>query len=66
MTTRREFLRTSAAVLAAGRLRSPFTGPRSTGRLPLGFSTLGCPAWNWLQILDFAACQGYVAGREKL
>ncbi len=24
-------------------------------RLPLGFSTLGCPTWPWPQILDFAA-----------
>jgi sugar phosphate isomerase/epimerase len=28
--------------------------PRNA-RLPLGFSTLGCPAWTWPQILDFAA-----------
>jgi len=61
MTTRREFLRTSAAVLAAGRLRSPFTGPQSTGRLPLGFSTLGCPQWPWRRVLDFAAAHGYAA-----
>ncbi len=24
-------------------------------RLPLGFSTLGCPTWPWSEILDFAA-----------
>lgn len=24
-------------------------------KLPLGFSTLGCPTWTWLRILDFAA-----------
>ncbi|MGE5801098.1 MAG: sugar phosphate isomerase/epimerase family protein, partial [Gemmatimonadota bacterium] len=24
-------------------------------KLPLGFSTLGCPAWPWPKILDFAA-----------
>jgi sugar phosphate isomerase/epimerase len=29
------------------------------GRLPIGFSTLGCPTWDWLQALDFAAAHGY-------
>src|SRR5437660_3342296 len=57
MTTRREFLETSAAVLAARYARLL---PHD-GRLPLGFSTLGCPAWTWSQILDFAAAHGYVA-----
>ena len=57
MTTRREFLETSAAILA---LSSP-PGARTAARLPLGFSTLGCPAWTWSQILDFAAARGYAA-----
>jgi len=57
MTTRREFLETSAAILA---LSSP-PGARTAARLPLGFSTLGCPAWTWSQILDFAAAHGYAA-----
>jgi sugar phosphate isomerase/epimerase len=55
MTTRREFLQTSAAILVAGRAR---TAP--AGRLPLGFSTLGCPQWDWRRVLDFAAAHGYV------
>jgi sugar phosphate isomerase/epimerase len=57
MTTRRQFLRTSAVILAANyapRLRGE-------GRLPLGFSTLGCPQWTWPQILDFAAVHGFAA-----
>src|SRR6266516_1693400 len=61
MTTRREFLQASAAILAAD-----WTGPRPgaagpTGRLPLGFSTLGCPQWTWSQVLDFAAAHGFAA-----
>ena len=24
------------------------------GRLPIGFSTLGCPSWGWIKVLDFA------------
>jgi sugar phosphate isomerase/epimerase len=31
------------------------------GRLPLGFSTLGCPAWDWPHVLDFAQEHGYAA-----
>jgi sugar phosphate isomerase/epimerase len=30
-------------------------------RLPIGFSTLGCPSWAWLQILDFAEHNGFAA-----
>ena len=58
MTTRREFLETSAAILAA----SAWPGVTGSGaRLPIGFSTLGCPKWDWLQILDFATAHGYAA-----
>src|SRR6266571_3133604 len=46
MTTRREFVGTAAALLL------PWQAPK---KLPLGFSTLGCPAWSWPRILDFAA-----------
>jgi sugar phosphate isomerase/epimerase len=57
MTTRRAFLETAAALLAA-----PSAGVRGgLKRLPLGFSTLGCPAWTWVQILDFAAAHGFAA-----
>ena len=35
---------------------------RATGmRLPIGFSTLGCPAWDWLKILDFAEQNGFAS-----
>lgn len=30
-------------------------------RLPISFSTLGCPSWNWLKILDFAQQNGFAA-----
>ena len=72
MITRREFLETAAALLSSP--SSPLSRrERGSGgedserrgdqgvRLPLGFSTLGCPAWTWPQILDFAAAHGYVA-----
>ena len=33
----------------------------ASGRLPIGFSTLGCPTWSWLKILDFAEQNGFAA-----
>jgi sugar phosphate isomerase/epimerase len=30
-------------------------------RLPLAFSTLGCPAWQWKKILEFASQHGFSA-----
>ena len=52
MTTRREFVATTAALLL------PWQAPK---KLPLGFSTLGCPTWPWLRILDFAAEHRFAA-----
>ncbi len=60
MATRREFVETSAAILAATAW-APGAGLRARLPLPLGFSTLGCPRWDWLQVLDFAAAHGYTA-----
>jgi sugar phosphate isomerase/epimerase len=58
VTTRREFLETSAAILAATAFPAVTV---SSARLPIGFSTLGCPKWDWPQIQDFAAGHGYAA-----
>ena len=71
---RRAFLRTAgamAAVAATGCARTSAGAGGATaasiaigvGRLPLGFSTLGSPKWDWLQTLDFAAAHGF-AGVE--
>src|SRR6185369_576443 len=48
--TRRQFLQTSTFMTAA----LPLFGAASGDKLPIGFSTLGCPAWEWGKILDFA------------
>jgi sugar phosphate isomerase/epimerase len=32
-----------------------------TSRLPISFSTLGCPKWTWKQVLDQASRLGYAA-----
>lgn len=57
MTTRRAFVQTSVALLGA-RIRGML--PRDT-RLPLGFSTLGCPEWPWGRIIDFAQAHDFAA-----
>ena len=57
--TRREFLKTSAFAAAAA---LPLSLHASTNaRYPIGFSTLGCPAWEWIKILDFAQQHGFAA-----
>jgi sugar phosphate isomerase/epimerase len=54
--TRREFVSTVA--MAGLSARFVHAEP---ARLPLAFSTLGCPKWSWLQILDFAEQHGFSA-----
>jgi len=66
--TRRRFLGSLAAAAApallpgspvgASPLRAGAPGP---ARLPLAFSTLGCPGWEWKKVLDEAARLGYAA-----
>jgi sugar phosphate isomerase/epimerase len=53
--SRRTFLATLAAAPAVLR-----TQPR-TPRLPISFSTLGCPKWPWSRIVGQAAAMGYSA-----
>jgi sugar phosphate isomerase/epimerase len=67
MMNRRSFLG-SAAALAAGacvhvkvQRGGQSSSASSNGRLPLGFSTLGSPKWDWIQTLDFAAANGFAA-----
>jgi len=60
LTNRREFLETSAAILAATAWPIPPVAVPDT-RLRIGFSTLGCPQWEWPRILDFATEHSYAA-----
>jgi sugar phosphate isomerase/epimerase len=55
---RREFVQAVAATLAApALLRAGHRGER----FPIGFSTLGCPGWDWKTILKHADEWGYRA-----
>jgi len=56
-TTRREFAKgITGAVMAA-----TFARAGEPGRLPIAFSTLGCPAWDLQTILNFAGDHGFAA-----
>lgn len=54
--TRREFVAAGAATA----LLSQWSWANAE-RLPLAFSTLGCPAWDWMKILEFAQSNGFEA-----
>jgi len=57
-TDRREFLQRLAMMIGCAASGVARCG---RGRLPIGFSTLGCPSWDWLKILDFAQQNGFAA-----
>jgi len=62
MNNRREFLTMlSSAMLTPMVWAQLKTTETKASRIPLAFSTLGCPAWEWKKILDFAAQHGFSA-----
>jgi len=56
-TDRRVFL----TALTAGLAAPAILRARPAKRYPIGFSTLGCPAWSWKNVLDQADQLGYAA-----
>lgn len=54
---RRDFLQRLTAIMAA----LPVAVRAASARLPIGFSTLGCPSWGWIKILDFAQQNGFAS-----
>ncbi|PYX03774.1 MAG: xylose isomerase [Acidobacteria bacterium] len=56
--TRRQFIQNSAMVAAAWPI---FGSAAASKSLPIGFSTLGCPGWEWAKILTFAQQHGFGA-----
>ena len=60
MIDRRTFVATMGAALASACVRKRPAALSAT-RLPLSFSTLGCPQWSWNQILDFASAHEFAA-----
>lgn len=64
---RREFLKMLSATALAPLVWPEASAAKVNGaetkpsQIPLAFSTLGCPAWEWKRILDFAAQHGFSA-----
>jgi sugar phosphate isomerase/epimerase len=56
-TTRREFVQLLGLLAAT----SAFSQAGEPRRLPIAFSTLGCPAWPLDKVLDFAGQHGFAA-----
>jgi sugar phosphate isomerase/epimerase len=56
--TRRQFIQCLTMTAAAVPL---FGAVTKNEALPIGFSTLGCPAWDWRKILDFAQQNGFAS-----
>lgn len=61
MTTRREFLKASTVAVASAAVSPLLMAKNSGTRIPIAFSTLGCPGWDWKKILDFASQHGFSA-----
>jgi sugar phosphate isomerase/epimerase len=59
--TRRRFTQSLAAAIAAPAIVGHLNVRKPLPRLPIGFSTLGCPNWEWKKILDQASRLGYAA-----
>jgi sugar phosphate isomerase/epimerase len=55
--TRRQFSKNLSFAVAATAL--PASG--AAERLPIAFSTLACPAWQWSKVLDYAASHNFAA-----
>ena len=56
-TTRRDF----AKGLSGAALAAAFRHAKEPARLPIAFSTLGCPGWDIRKILNFAEQHGFAA-----
>jgi len=67
MRSRRQFLKGLSLALLAPRFTHGVLGGEAPGhevsrtRLPIAFSTLGCPQWEWKKILEFAVQHGFSA-----
>ena len=60
--TRRQFTASHATtIFAPSIIKGGIRAGSKAQRLPLAFSTLGCPAWPWKKILDQASQNGYAA-----
>jgi sugar phosphate isomerase/epimerase len=59
-STRRQFVQNLTAA-AISQAFIPALFAKGGSRIPLAFSTLGCPAWDWKRILEFARSHDFAA-----
>jgi sugar phosphate isomerase/epimerase len=59
MSTRRKFIQTLSVAAVSYAALPLWAGEKS--RIPIAFSTLGCPAWDFTRILHFARQHGFSA-----
>jgi sugar phosphate isomerase/epimerase len=60
--SRRLFLKELCVAMLAPRLGGEaFSSENKKIKLPIAFSTLGCPAWDWAKVLEFAHQHGFRA-----
>ena len=56
-SNRREFVKIASLTMLGARLAAE----TKASKLPIAFSTLGCPKWEWKKILEFATQHGFTA-----
>lgn len=61
MSTRRQFLQIVSSAALANAVSPLLFAKDEVSRIPIAFSTLGCPAWDWPKILAFAHQHGFSA-----
>jgi sugar phosphate isomerase/epimerase len=61
MRNRRQFLKILSAAAMAPWVAAQTKMSGATAKIPLAFSTLACPSWEWKKILDFAEEHGFSA-----
>jgi sugar phosphate isomerase/epimerase len=61
MGNRREFLKQVSSAAVASLAIPRLLNAEQPSRVPMAFSTLGCPAWEWQKILGFAHDHGFKA-----
>jgi sugar phosphate isomerase/epimerase len=61
MQTRREFVKKTSVAISTVALSPLMFAKMEASKIPIAFSTLGCPAWDWQKILTFAHDHGFSA-----
>ena len=61
MSSRRHFLKVLSSAALASTVPPRLFAKEQASRIPIAFSTLGCPAWDWQKILTFAHDHGFAA-----